>query len=164
MQTKYMKASEAAELWGISLHRVQEFCKNGRIEGVMRFGRSWMIPADAQKPIDTRYKGMKIKYEENPTLPMPRKAPFLDMTDLYPKPGTADKCIERLAGHPEAQALFAAEIAYSRGEIDKVIEHARYFLHARSGFYAVNAGGMPLALCAMSVSYTHLTLPTMAVV
>ena len=70
--------------------------------------------------------------------------------------GTADKVIESLADNPEAQALFAAEIAYSRGEIDKVIAHANEFLRSRSGFYAVNAGGMLLALSAMWKGDIHL--------
>lgn len=149
MQTKYVKASEAAELWGISPHRVQELCKEGRIEGVTKFGRSWMIPADAPKPFDTRKEKRKIAEGEFPVMPMPRKSPFLDMTDLYTVPGTADECARKLAGNPEAQALFAAEIAYSRGEIDKVISHASEFLSSHSGFYAVNAGGMLLALAAI---------------
>ena len=80
---------------------------------------------------------------------MPRKSPFLNMTDLYTRPGSAEEAIEALSDMPEAQALFAAEIAYSRGEIDKVIEHASEFLQSHSGFYAVNAGGMLLALAAM---------------
>ncbi len=155
MQKNYMKANEAAELWGISLHRVQELCKQGRIEGVTRFGRSWMIPADAVKPLDARYKEQK-KVGEAPIHPMPRKSPFLDMTNLYTVPGTADEVIESLADNPEAQALFAAEIAYSRGEIDKVMEHAQYFLRAHSGFYAINAGGMLLALAAMWKGDIHL--------
>ena len=80
---------------------------------------------------------------------MIRKSPFLDMTDLYHTPGTADKCIEELIYFPESQALFAAEIAYSRGEIDKVYEQAQYFLKKRDDFYAVISGGMLLALVAM---------------
>lgn len=149
MQSKYMKVGEAAELWGISQHRVQELCKTGRIDGVTRFGRSWMIPSDAKKPVDTRYKEQKRNTNESPTLPMPRKSPFLNMTDLYTRPGTADEVVVSLSNNPEAQALFAAEIAYSRGEIDKVLAHASEFLRSHSGFYAVNAGGMLLALAAM---------------
>ncbi len=156
MQTKYIKASEAATRWGISLHRVQVLCKEGRVEGVIRFGRSWMIPADANKPADTRYKAAKQTPERSPNLPLPRKAPFLDMTDLYTVPGTADKVTKSLADNPEAQALFAAEIAYSRGEIDKVIAHANDFLRSHSGLYAVNAGGMLLALAAMWKGDIHL--------
>ena len=29
-------------------------CLEGRIEGVTKFGRSWVIPADAVKPTDNR--------------------------------------------------------------------------------------------------------------
>ena len=149
MSEKYMSASQAAELWNISLRYVQMCCRDGRIEGAKKHGRDWMIPADAVRPADLRYKEVQNSVVESPDLPMPRKAPFLDMTDLYTKPGSANEVIESLTDHPEAQALFAAEIAYSRGEIGKVMEHAQYFLKAKSGFYAVNAGGMLLALAAM---------------
>ncbi len=147
---KLMTVQQAAEKWNTSVRNVQDLCKRGRVLGAVRNGRDWMIPADAQKPIDGRSKAGKAA-KENPVVSQPliRKAPFLDMTDLYTKPGTADEVIESLADHPEAQALFAAEIAYSRGEIDKVYEYARYFLDTNSGFYAVNAGGMLLALAAM---------------
>ena len=149
MVDKYMKASEAALAWGISLHRVQELCKQGRIKGVSKFGKSYMIPIDAQKPEDTRRKESKRTVKETSSLPMPKKSPFLNMTDLYTRAGTVDECIKRLADNPEAQALFSAEVSYYRGEIDKVIAHAKEFLRSHSGFYAVNAGGMLLALAAM---------------
>ena len=84
-----------------------------------------------------------------PVFPIPKKAPFLNMTDFYSAPGTADECIEALSNNSEAQRLFAAEIAYSRGEIDKVYAEAKHFLEAHSGFYAINAGGMLLGLTAM---------------
>ena len=80
---------------------------------------------------------------------MPRKSPFLDMTNLYNKPGYADECAEMLINRPEAYALFKAQIAYRRGDIEKVYEQARYFLHAHSGFYAILGGGMLLAQCAI---------------
>ena len=151
MAEKYMTASEAAELWGISLHRVQVLCKQNRVDGVVRFNRSYMIPTTAKKPEDTRRKESKqvLNAAQAKNLPMPRKSPFLDMTDLYTQAGTADVVIQNLADNPEAQALFSAEIAYSRGEIDKVMSYANDFLRSRSGFYAINAGGMLLALAAM---------------
>ncbi len=117
-----------------------------------------MIPKDTPKPIDKRTREAKKQKAEadNRKMPLPRKSPFLDMTDLYTVPGAAEQVIESLADHPEAQALFAAEIAYSCGEIDKVIAHANDFLQSRSGFYAVNAGGMLLALAAMWNGDIHL--------
>ena len=81
--------------------------------------------------------------------PLIRKAPFLDMTDLYTVPGSAKEVIASLADHPEAQRLFEAEIAYSRGEIENVFEHLSNFLEHHSGMYAVVSAGMLLALVAM---------------
>ncbi len=146
----YIKLKEAAQKWGVSERRVQALCGKNKIDGAVRMGRDWMIPRNAEKPIDGRSKAGKAA-KENPVVSQPliRKSPFLDMTDLYTKPGTADEVIASLADHPEAQALFAAEIAYSRGEIDKVYDRARFFLDTNSGFYAINAGGMLLALAAM---------------
>ncbi len=116
-----------------------------------------MIPADASRPVDGRSKAGKAAKEAQTTeWTLIRNAPFLDMTDLYTKPGTADECIKMLTDHPEAQALFAAEIAYSRGQIDKVYEQAQYLLSSHSDFYAVNAGGMLLALAAMWKGDIHL--------
>lgn len=149
MSEKYMSAGRAAGLWGISLRYVQIYCRNGRIAGAKKSGRDWMIPTDATRPPDLRFKEVKRSLQKNAPEPLPRKAPFLDMTDLYTVPGSAAEVIESLSDHPMAQALFSAEISYSQGKIDKVIEHANYFLSNKTCFYSVNAGGMLLALAAM---------------
>ena len=47
---------EASERWNISERWIQKLCEEGRIEGMQRFGRSWMIPKEAQKPADLRKK------------------------------------------------------------------------------------------------------------
>ncbi len=145
---KMITAQQAAEKWNTSLRNVQDLCKRGRIIGAERWGVAWMIPDNASRPADARRKAHKAK-EQIGNRPLVRKSPFLDMTDLYHTPGTADAVVESLADHPEAQQLFAAEIAYSRGEIEKVYEHASYFLEQRSGFYAMLSGGMLLGLVAM---------------
>ncbi len=146
-ETMKITAREAATKWNISLRRVQDYCKNGKIEGAERFGLNWMIPADAKKPVDGRSRAAKATTA--PQRKLLRKSPFLDMTDLYSEPGTADKCIEELAYNKETQVLFAAAIMYSRGEIDKVYEQAQNFLKNHSGFYAIISGGILLSLVAM---------------
>lgn len=50
----FISVREAASKWEISERRVQRLCKDGRIEGIERFGRSWMIPQNAKKPSDLR--------------------------------------------------------------------------------------------------------------
>ena len=141
----YITVKEAAERWGISTRRVQILCSQGRIEGITHFGRSIMIPENTVYPVGNELQ----KETEAITLEFPRKTPFLYMTDLYSDVGYADKCCEHLQYNPEAQMLFAAEIAYARGEIDKVYESASYLLNQHSGFYQVLSAGMLLALCAI---------------
>ncbi len=52
----YLTTKQAAEKWNISDRRVRILCSEGKIPGVIREGRSWMIPSDAGKPEDGRYK------------------------------------------------------------------------------------------------------------
>ena len=51
-----MNAREAAFLWGMSDRRVAVLCKSGRIEGAIKQGRNWLIPANTPKPEDRRVK------------------------------------------------------------------------------------------------------------
>ena len=141
----YLKIEDVAAAWGISTRRLQTLCAQGKIAGATRFGRAWMIPRDAKKPRDGRTKDVQRDVD----MPMPRKTPFLHMTNLYHTPGGAEQAVADMADNPEAQILFAAEIAYSRGQIDKVYEKANYLLSKHSGFYAILSAGMLLAMCAI---------------
>ena len=144
---EYQKIHEVAEKWGIGIRRVQLLCAEGKIPGAVRFGRDWMIPKDALRPADGRTReGRAI---QNGNMPLPRKTPFLYMSDLYHTAGTADSVVESLSYNHEARILFEAEVAYSRGNIDKVYESASYLLSKHSGFYAVLSAGMLLAMCAI---------------
>ena len=51
---EYMSCPEAAKKWGISERRVQILCRENRIQGVSKLGYMWLIPKDAEKPIDGR--------------------------------------------------------------------------------------------------------------
>ena len=144
---EYFKISEVAKKWGLSERGVQALCAQGKIEGATRFGRSWMIPKNAKKPLDGRTKLGKERANED--MPLPRQTPFLYMSDLYHTSGTADSVGDSLSYNHEAQVLFEAEVAYSRGNIDKVYESANYLLSKHSGFYAVLSAGMLLAMCAI---------------
>ena len=56
----YMSAKEAAEKWNISQRRVAILCGENRIDGAMMVGNMWIIPSDAEKPIDKR----TVRYEK----------------------------------------------------------------------------------------------------
>ena len=106
---------EAAEKWGISVRRVQTLCSNGRINGAVRFGRSWMIPADAQKPDDPRRErdmsreALNVEFSsfiEKIGEPMPRDNP--------------DSILDTVNDERERRQ-FVAQLAYLRGDFQKVL-------------------------------------------
>lgn len=50
----FLSLREAAEKWGVSERRINQYCTEGRIPGVQRIGKAWAIPTDAEKPGDPR--------------------------------------------------------------------------------------------------------------
>ena len=56
---EYISVLQAAEKWGISDRRVRILCQQEKIPNVIKQGRAYLIPIDAEKPDDgrrTRYK------------------------------------------------------------------------------------------------------------
>lgn len=62
----YLTVKEAGEKWGITSRMVNYYCAAGRIVGAIKKGNLWLVPSDADKPIDFRTKGGRIngKYEK----------------------------------------------------------------------------------------------------
>ena len=56
----YISAKDAAKKWNISQRRVATLCSEERIGGAMMVGNMWIIPANAEKPIDRR----TVRYEK----------------------------------------------------------------------------------------------------
>ncbi|MEI7883800.1 MAG: Fic family protein [Clostridia bacterium] len=56
---KYTSTKEASEKWRISDRRIRVLCNERRIEGAIKIGRNWSIPADAAKPTDARETSKK---------------------------------------------------------------------------------------------------------
>lgn len=50
----YLSLREAAQKWGVSERRINQYCAEGRIAGAQRIGKAWAIPSNAQKPGDPR--------------------------------------------------------------------------------------------------------------
>ncbi len=53
---EYMTLKEASEKWGITPRRINYLCSAGRIPGAVKMSTLWLIPKDAEKPIDRRRK------------------------------------------------------------------------------------------------------------
>jgi len=111
---QYISAQEAAEKWGLTVRRVQDLCKNHSIHGAVRWGRGWMIPADATRPADRRKKLPVTKAATVAILP--RKNPAIIFSNIYNVPGTADAVADGMTERPVAAQLFRAQIAWCRGD------------------------------------------------
>lgn len=67
-----MFVKDVAKLWNITERRVSALCKEGKIKGAKKQGKSWLIPIDAQKPTDSRVKTGRYKKEiQLAKLPLP---------------------------------------------------------------------------------------------
>lgn len=61
----YITIKDASEKWGIGERRINTLCIEGRIDGAVKFGNTWAIPEDADKPADARISsGKYIKNQE----------------------------------------------------------------------------------------------------
>jgi len=56
---EYMTTVEMSEVWNISSRRIGVLCAEGRIEGAVKKGKTWLIPSDAKKPSDKRISSGK---------------------------------------------------------------------------------------------------------
>lgn len=53
---QYLTTAEIACKWGISQRRASLLCSEGRVEGAVLAGKTWLIPENARKPFDARTK------------------------------------------------------------------------------------------------------------
>lgn len=68
-----ISVKEAAMRWELAERTVRGLCIGGKIPGAIKNGRSWLIPANAEKPVDNRIKtGAYVRAKSRPKhLPLP---------------------------------------------------------------------------------------------
>lgn len=57
----YMTLKEASEKWGVSIRQINYYCAGGRIPGAVKVATIWLLPKDAEKPVDMRTKQERSK-------------------------------------------------------------------------------------------------------
>lgn len=119
---EYISIKEASLKWGLSLRRIQTLCSEGRIDGAVKYQRSWMIPANAE--------ASKTSQSKRETLPavrhsLPYRCPIFIMSRVYRRPGEGEQLIERLKKScPNAAALLETAFCYYRFERERAFEIA----------------------------------------
>ncbi|MBQ3542199.1 MAG: hypothetical protein IJA45_03635 [Oscillospiraceae bacterium] len=144
---QYITAKQASEQWGLTDRRVQDLCRNGQISGAVRWGRVWMIPKDAHRPVDRRRKEQEQRGTSLPLLP--KKNPAIVFTNLYQIPGSCDAAHQALQDTPESAELFRAQMAYCQGNIDIAYGAACRLLEQPCSHDLQMGCGIVIAMCAM---------------
>lgn len=52
----YMTLKEASQKWGVSVRMINYYCSDNHIPGAEKVGNIWLLPKEAEKPIDGRRK------------------------------------------------------------------------------------------------------------
>ncbi len=53
---EYISIHEISKKWNMKERKITAFCRENRIAGARKVGKTWMIPSDALKPLDKRTK------------------------------------------------------------------------------------------------------------
>lgn len=144
----YITAREAAEKWGVSERRINQYCAEDRIPGAERFGGAWAIPAGAEKPGDPR----KQKTQTAP--PSAKQAPelfpgFMPLMNTPFRPGCCKETIARMEAGPKKD-IALAEYHYFSGQAEKAMQETEGYLTAADG-------GIRLSACLL-FAYACLTM------
>ena len=66
----YLTVKEIAAQWEVSTTLVSRYCAENKIPGAKKEKGKWLIPDDAQKPIDGRRKIAEYKKQTRMLLPI----------------------------------------------------------------------------------------------
>ncbi len=123
---QYITVREAAQRWGISQRLVQKYCAQERIQGAVKEGSAWRIPADASKPQDPRRADTHSKANRRHTKAGSGSGLMPLMNSAF-KPG---ECLRYIAKMPDGarKSIAMAEYYYFSGNPEKAVEEAELFL------------------------------------
>ena len=123
----YITVRQAAEKWNISLRLTQKFCTEGRILGARKFGSTWAIPANADKPEDLR------RTKKEPTTALPVQAQSFSMMPLMNtpfRPGQCRETVEAMEDGPQKDMAWA-EYYYFSAQAERAAQMAEPYLTSR---------------------------------
>ena len=118
---EYRTVRETAENWNLSVRMVQQLCTRGRVPGARKFGKTWAIPADAERPRGPRA----------PRRPGREEAPggVLNAASLMPlmntpfRPGQCLAAVEAMVPGPQRD-IALAEYHYFTGRPEEAAREA----------------------------------------
>lgn len=127
----YISAKAAAEEWGLSVRRVQQYCKDGLIPGAARLDSAWMIPAGTARP-----QRAAPRHDASAVLRPENLMPLLSSSFA---PGEHRACIEAMSD-PDRRGIAWAEYYYFSGQAELAVRQAEPYLSHADLALALSAG------------------------
>ena len=123
---RYLSVREAAEKWGVSERRINQYCSEGRIPGAEKIGKAWVIPADADKPGDPRKRKNQSVSHKPPNAPELFPG-FMPLLNTWFEPGHCMETIEKMKAGPKKD-IAMAEYRYFSGQAEKAMQDTEVYL------------------------------------
>lgn len=123
---RYLPVREAAEKWGVSERRINQYCSEGRIPGAEKIGKAWVIPADADKPGDPRKRKNQSVSHKPPNAPELFPG-FMPLLNTRFEPGHCMETIEKMKAGPKKD-IAMAEYRYFSGQAEKAMQDTEVYL------------------------------------
>ncbi len=111
----YISAIEASEKWGVSLRQVQRLLAENRIPLAKKYGRSWMIPCEAEKPTDPRIE------KKLPKLSLSEELSSFIASTAIPMPSNNPDGILDSMDDERLRIKYECELSYLRGDFKRAL-------------------------------------------
>ena len=125
----YLSLREAAQKWGVSERRINQYCAEGRIAGAQRIGKAWAIPSNAQKPGDPRRMRQqgKIPPLQTPAGGRLNHANLMPLMNTAFVPGNCQAAALAMTPGPRRD-IALAEYHYFSGQPEAAAKEAEVYL------------------------------------
>ena len=125
----YLSLREAAQKWGVSERRINQYCTEGRIAGAQRIGKAWAIPSNAQKPGDPRRMRQqgKIPPLQTPAGGRMNHANLMPLMNTAFVPGNCQAAALAMTPGPRRD-IALAEYHYFSGQPEAAAKEAEVYL------------------------------------
>ena len=115
----FLTAKQYADMLGVTPRRVQDMCRQGKIKGVVRHGREWLIPVSESKESNEQNNTQENRNKSESLSNM-----HIGMFDLYKKAGSAREMLDSVVHNEVERDLFASQLAFYQGDYKKAISLA----------------------------------------
>lgn len=112
---EYISTVEASKKWGVSLRQVQRLLAGNRIPCAKKYGRFWMIPGDAEKPVDPRREKKSLQQSLSADLS------YVISATTIPAPRHNPDSILGTINEERLRLQYEGELAYLRGDFKQTL-------------------------------------------